>query len=181
MARPRKLSDDDLLNAVATLLSEAGPGALTFSAASAATGLSPAALVQRYGNREALLQAALLWMWDRLDEATAAADAEEAISPAGAIAMLLRLSGDYEAGDEHGQGLLLLREDFRDPVLRARGAAWQVALGAALGRRLGSDGLGRLMATQWQGAVLWWGFARDGSLHAYLERELRDWLAAVGG
>lgn len=185
MARPRKISSEDVIEAVAALLAREGPAALTFSAASAATGLSPATLVQRYGNREALMQAALVWMWDQLDLETAAADAAHPVDPEGAVALLVRLSVGYGAGDDTAQGLLLLREDFRDPVLRARGAKWQQALSAALGRRLPGDParqerLGRLMASQWQGAVLWWGFSRDGTLRSYLRRELRDWLQSVG-
>ncbi len=55
----------------------------------------------------------------------------------------------------------------------------------ALGRRLSDDSarqelLGRLMASQWQGAVLWWGFSREGTLRGFLRRELREWLAATG-
>ena len=184
MARPRKISDEDVVESVATLLAREGPAALTFSAASKATGLSPASLVQRYGSRDALLQAALLWMWDQLDLETAAADATQPMDAEGAIALLVRLSSGSCAGDDPGQGLLLLREDYRDPVLRGRGAAWQRALSAALGRRLsddptGQERLGRLLAAQWQGAVIWWGFSRDGSLRGYLRRELRDWLTTI--
>lgn len=183
MARPRKISDEDVVEAVAAALARDGPAALTFASASEATGLSPASLVQRYGNRDALLRAALLWMWDQLDLETAAADATQPVNAEGAIAMVMRLSSGFGAGDDPGQGLLLLREDYRDPVLRARGAAWQRALSAALGRRLSGDPadherIGRLLAAQWQGAVIWWGFSRDGSLRSYLRRELRDWLSA---
>jgi AcrR family transcriptional regulator len=119
MSRPRKISDEDVVEAVATMVSREGPTGLTFASASAVTGLSPATLVQRYGNREALLRAALLWMWDQLDLTTAGADAAHTVDPEGAIAMLVRMSAGYGGGDEAGQGLLLLREDFRDPVLRA--------------------------------------------------------------
>ena len=185
MSRPRKISDEDVVEAVAGLISREGPNGLTFASASAATGLSPATLVQRHGNREALLRAVLLWMWDQLDAETAGADAAHPVAPEGAVALLARLSAGYGAGDEAAQGLLLLREDFRDPVLRARGVAWNKALTAALGRRLGTDPdeqerLGRLMANQWQGAVLWWGFSREGTLRSHLRRELREWLAATG-
>lgn len=185
MARPRKISDDDVIEAVAALLSRSGPAALTFAAAAEATGLSPATLVQRYGSRDALMQAALLWMWDQLDLETAAADAAQPLDPKGAIALLIRLSAGHGAGDEAAQGLLLLREDFRDPALRARGVAWQQALSHALGRRLTDDAakqerLGRLMASQWQGAILWWFFSRDGTLRGYLRRELREWLQTLG-
>lgn len=184
MSRPRRISDVDVIEAVAALVSSEGPNGLTFASASAACGLSPATLVQRYGNREALLRAALLWMWDQLDLATAGADAAHPVDPEGAIALLVGLSAGYGAGDETTQGLLLLREDFRDPVLRARGVAWNKALVAALGRRLSADPqkqvtLGRLMASQWQGAVLWWGFSREGTLRAHLRHELREWLAAL--
>ena len=184
MARHRKISDEDVVESVATLLAREGPAALTFAAASKATGLSPASLVQRYGSRDALLQAALLWMWDQLDLETAAADATQPLDAEGAIALLVRLSSGFGAGDDPGQGLLLLREDYRDPVLRGRGAAWQRALSAALGRRLsddptGQERLGRLLAAQWQGVVIWWGFSRDGSLRGYLRRELRNWLTTI--
>lgn len=185
MSRPRKISDEDVVEAVAGLIAREGPSALTFASAAAATGLSPATLVQRYGNREALLRAALLWMWDQLDAETTGGDAAHPVDPEGAVALLVRLSAGYGAGDEATQGLLLLREDFRDPVLRARGVAWNKALTAALGRRLSCDPheqarLGRLMASQWQGAVLWWGFSREGTLRGHLRRELREWLAAIG-
>ena len=55
----------------------------------------------------------------------------------------------------------------------------------ALGRRLSADPakgnvLGRLLASQWQGAVHWWPFTHEGTLRGYLRRELGDWLAAAG-
>ncbi|MBN9309430.1 TetR/AcrR family transcriptional regulator [Devosia sp.] len=185
MSRPRKITDEEVVEAVAGLIVREGPGALTFASAAAATGLSPATLVQRYGNREALLRATLLWMWDQLDAETQRADAAHPLDPEGAVALLVRLSADYGSGEEAAQGLLLLREDFRDPVLRARGVAWNRALISALGRRLSDvpearERLGRLMASQWQGAVLWWGFSREGTLRGRLRRELREWVAAVG-
>ena len=173
-----------ILEAVGGLLQQGGPAALTFASAAAASGLSPATLVQRYGSREAMRRAALLQMWDQLDRHTAELDAQTEVSPEGAIALLVRLSTGYGAEGDPGQGLLLLREDFSDPILRARGAAWGAALAAALGRRLTDDPaaaaiLGGLMASQWQGAVLWWGFSREGTLRGYLRREFRRWLATV--
>ncbi|WP_421759675.1 TetR family transcriptional regulator [Devosia sp.] len=185
MSRPRTISDASVTDTVAALLVQTGPGGLTFASAAAATGLSPATLVQRFGSRDALLRAALLSMWDQADRETAAADAAQAISAEGAIDVLTQLSAGYGSGEAAAEGLLLLREDYRDPVLRARGAAWNVALATALGRRLSDDAadqqrLGRLMASQWQGAVLWWGFSRDGRLTDHLGSELREWLSALG-
>lgn len=187
MPRPKKIADDDVLERAGELISGRGPEALTFAALGARAKLSPATLVQRFGTREAMLRAVLLRLWDQLDESTAAADAKHSVDPEGAIAMLVQLSAGYstrDGDDEIAQGLLLLREDFRDPVLRARGTAWGEALATALGRRLSTDPaaqptLGRLMASQWQGALLWWGFSRAGALRHYMRRELRDWCAIM--
>ena len=188
MARFKTVSEEEVLDAAGEVLGKVGPSGLTLAAVGAAAGLSPATLVQRYGTREALVRAALLRMWDRLDEATARADARHPLTAEGAVGLLVSLSGRYSGAsdDEMAQGLLLLREDFRDPSLRARGVAWGDALAKALGRRLSGDParaemLGRLMASQWQGCLIWWGFSREGTLRGYVRRELTDWCVAVLG
>jgi AcrR family transcriptional regulator len=187
MPRQKKIADNEVLEAAGEIMSRQGPAALTFAAVAAQTALSPATLVQRFGSREAMMRASLLRMWDNLDAATAAADARHAVDPPAAIALLVQLSAGYASSssdDDIAQGLLLLREDFRDPVLRARGVAWGETLAHALGRRLADDAdrqrtLGRLMASQWQGALIWWGFSRAGALRHYIRRELREWCAIV--
>lgn len=184
MARPRTIADAAILDGALTLMQRDGPASLTFAALGKAVGLSPATLVQRYGTREALLHAALVAAWDRLDALTAAEDETQDESAEGAIALLEALWPVNDNMNDYADGLLLLREDMRDPVLRARGAAWLEALALALGRRITGDPkarrpLGRLMVSQWQGAQLWWAFGRKGSPHAVIGKELRDWLALV--
>lgn len=183
MARPKTLSDEAALDAVLRLIEAQGPESLTFASAAKATGLAPATLVQRYGSKPALVQAALLRAWDLLDARTAAADADMPVSPEGAVQLLVSLSGQATEAD-YGQGLLLLREDMRDPALRARGAGWGRVLAKALGRRLTDDPmrqapLGRLMASQWQGAQLWWAFSRDRNAAEAIAEELTLWCAIV--
>lgn len=186
MPRPKTLPEPDLLAAVGSLLARTGPSGLTFAAAASATGLAPATLVQRYGSRQRLLHAALAAMWDGLDAATAAEDARQPEDPAGAVMLLLALSPDHGPVDDMSSGLTLLLEDFRDPQLRARGRAWHEALVMALGRRLSDrpeaqQKLGRLLAAQWQGAVIWWGFSRDGRLRDAVAARLDDWLHLLPG
>ncbi|TSD88504.1 TetR/AcrR family transcriptional regulator [Mycobacterium sp. KBS0706] len=183
MPRPRTVPDEALLDGALAVMRRAGPEGLTFAAVAAETGLSAATLVQRFGGKAALVQAALLRAWDLLDARTAAADAAAPPTPAGAVDLLVALSGDY--GDDYAEGLLVLREDLRDPVLRRRGAAWGRVLATALGRRLADSAgprpdLGRLMAAQWQGAVLWWGFERGRSLPEAVAAELEAWCRAIG-
>jgi len=187
MARHKTIPDEAVLDTILDTLRAAGPAGLTFARAAKACGLSPATLVQRYGDRESLLEAALLRAWDRLDEETEAADREAAPTPAGAVAFLMRLMPAASAEEAATDGLLLLREDIRNPVLRRRGAAWGHRIADALGRRLSADAeegkrLGWQMASVWQGAHTWWAFTRErpaeeairGALEAWIERALGD-------
>lgn len=186
MPRPRTISDEELLDGALAVMRRAGPEGITFAAVAAETGLAASTLVQRFGRKQALMHAALVRAWDLLDALTAEADAAAPETPAGAVEMLVALSEDYgEGAEEYAEGLLLLREDLRDPELRRRGAAWGGVLAEALGRRLADASgprpdLGRLMASQWQGALIWWGFSQEGRVTDYVAESLRAWCAAVG-
>lgn len=185
MGRSKTVTDNVALNRLLAALETAGPDRFSFSKASAAVGLSAATLVQRYGTREAMIEAILLHAWDRLDVATAGADAEAPDDPAGAISMLLRLLPGGVAEYNLTDGFLLLREDLRNPTLRARGAAWGAYLAKALGRRLTQDTahaerMGWQMASVWQGSLIWWAFTRDTDPDMNIQTVLEDWCRSVG-
>lgn len=184
MPRTKTLPDEVVLEAALQLLHGGGPEALTFASLAQACGLSAATLVQRFGGKARLKQAALLHAWDRLDEKTARLAAGIARTPEGAIALLVALSGDYGGIESYAEGLLILREDLRDPQLRARGARWRDALVGVLDDCLadaggGRAGLGLLMAAQWQGALTWWGFDPNCAVTEHVGRDLRRFVAAV--
>lgn len=175
-----------MLETAHRLLHEQGPEALTFESLSRECGLSGSTLVQRFGSKARLKQAALLHAWHRLDEKTATLAKRTPRTPEGAVAMLKALSGDYGGIEAYAEGLLVLREDFRDPVLRARGAAWKKALCRALDARFANvpgapKGIGLLLASQWQGALLWWGFEPKSEVARAVEKSLRLFLRAVLG
>ena len=176
MPRTRVKTDADVLDAALVVVRELGPAALTFAALSARVGLAPSTLVQRFGTKAGLLQAALLRAWDLLDEETAVADERSSIDVPGAVDLLVRLSGTHERRDFPDQ-LLVLREDLRDPVLRRRGTAWLATLERAIDRRMGSGtpGLGAVLVTHWQGALTVWGFTPEVALTA----AVRDRLTAL--
>jgi AcrR family transcriptional regulator len=182
MPRQKTLPDEKVLEAALGLLHRAGPEALTFASLAAACGLSSATLVQRFENKAKLKQATLLHAWDRLDSKTAELAAIAPKTPEGAIGLLVALSRDYGGIESYAEGLLVLREDLRDPVLRARGAAWKVALARALDECLSDlphvpPGIGLLMASQWQGSLLWWGFDPRGKVDDYVEEGLRHFVS----
>lgn len=180
MARHKSISDDDLLDRLLQAIQTHGPEGLTFAQAGAVAGLSPATLVLRFGNREAMIEAILLRAWDKLDAATQAADQTAGAGCDGALDLLRSLMPSGSTESAVVDGLLLLREDFRNPTLRARGKRWGEGLAIALGRRLSSDGtegtrLGWQILQVWQGALIWWAFTRSGSAETCVEAALRDW------
>jgi AcrR family transcriptional regulator len=184
MPRPKTVSDADVLDAAHRLIHQRGPSSLTFAQLAAATGLSSATLVQRFHTKTALIQRALLYAWDRLDDKTARLVAAAPRTADGAIQILVALSSDYGGIESYAQGLLVLREDLRDPLLRRRGAAWSLALSRALDQcfaavpRAPRD-VGSLIATQWQGALVWWSFDPRQSVNGFVEASLRRFVAAL--
>jgi hypothetical protein len=96
----------------------------------------------------------------------------------------MRLMPPEAAEQNASDGLLLLREDIRNPKLRARGALWGHTLAQALGCRLTHDKaseerLGWQMAALWQGAHTWWAFVRGEDANSAIRRALEEWVAAV--
>jgi AcrR family transcriptional regulator len=163
MPRKRTVPDHELLDAALVVVHSEGPEALTFAALAHRTGLAASTLVQRFGSKAGLLRAALGRAWDELEARTAEADAVAGGGPAGVVGMLVALTAPYEAHDYADQ-LLVLREDLRDPVLRARGQAWIATLVDAVERRLGGPGTGLVVVAQWQGLLTVWGFTRTDRL-----------------
>ncbi|MDF3932229.1 TetR/AcrR family transcriptional regulator [Pseudomonas citronellolis] len=184
MARTKTVGDEAILDAAMALMVREGPKAVTFAAVGREVGLSAATLVQRYATKADFLHAVLWRAWNQLDEQTARLDASAALSPEGAVRMLVALSPVGEGEFDFAEGLLILREDMRDPLLRERGAQWRATMAVALGRRLSDDPhrqamLGRMMASQWQGAQLWWAFERRGDAVSVIGDELRRWCEVV--
>jgi AcrR family transcriptional regulator len=185
MTRPKTQSDEQVLEAAYRLMHADGPEALTFERLALACGLSGSTLVQRFKNKMLLKQRTLLYAWDGLDRKTEETAKSVPRTPAGAVELLVALSSGYGDIESYAEGLLVLREDLRDPMLRARGAAWKAALGRMLADCFAGvpgmpDDIGLLMATHWQGSLLWWSFDPDDmDLTAYVEHSLKRFLSAM--
>ena len=184
MPRPKTLPDRDVLDAAYRLMHRHGPDSLTFARLAEACGLSASTLVQRFKGKAELLRSTLLYAWDLLDEKTAAASAKVPRTPAGAIAFLTALSKDYGDIEAYADALLILREDLRDPALRARGAKWKAVLSKILDECFAAisrapHGIGFLLASQWQGSLLWWSFEPKGRVEDFVEGNLKRFVAAI--
>lgn len=92
--------------------------------------------------------------------------------------------GPTQTHDSFADQLLILREDLRDPVLRARGKAWLATLYEAIELRLqrrpgDAEGLGELLVTQWQGTLTVWSFKRSASLPGAVRTALEGLVARL--
>ena len=186
MPRPKTLPDSEVLKAAYGLVHRHGPDALTFATLAQACGLSASTLVQRFKSKADLVRSTLSYAWDGLDEKTATFSAKVPKTPAGAVRLLTLLSKDYGEIEAYADALLILREDLRDPALRARGAKWKAVLTRALEECFTAvpaapRGMGLLMAAQWQGSVLWWSFDPKGRVEDYVEDNLANFVAAIVG
>lgn len=154
MPRRKIIPDAEVHAAIRRLLSEGGDKAVAFGSVARATGLAGATLVQRFGSRDAMVRAALIDGWDRLNEACTKAEAEAPLNARGASLFLKALGAEIADGAD----LSLLAIDFRDADLRARAAAWRARVEMALALRLGGgkarDSAAILFAA-WMGQVLW--------------------------
>ncbi|MBN8631543.1 MAG: TetR family transcriptional regulator [Rhodobacterales bacterium] len=155
MPRTRTIPDADIFAAILRLLSEGGDKAVSFGSVGKATGLAPPTLVQRYGNRDAMVRAARLAAWDELERRTGAAIAASADKgPQG----LLKAIGPVDPA--------ATLADLRDPELTARAASWRMGVETALALRLGSGQKARegaaILFAAWQGQALWSGTGNSG-------------------
>jgi len=148
MPRSRTITDGRIFAEIQRLLDEGGDKAVSFATVSAATGLAPPTLVQRYASRDGMVRAARAAAWDRLAHVT-----QESIASTerkGPHALLKALS---EADPAR------LIADFRDPELAQRAAAWQATVESALALRLGTGRQARegaaLLFAAWQGQMMW--------------------------
>jgi AcrR family transcriptional regulator len=183
MPRKRTIPDEDLLDAALGLVREVGPDAVSFGSLANRVDLAPSTLVQRFGSKSALLQAALLRAWAQLEAATDDAIAAAPDGPAGVVELLVSLTGQYDAHDFADQ-LRVLREDLRDPVLRDRGQAWLATLSEAVEARLAgargrSGDLGRLVVATWQGTLTVWSFTRDAPVVDVVRHTLEELLGRL--
>lgn len=153
MPRPRTLPDAEVFATIHRLLAEGGDKAVAFGSVARATGLAAPTLVQRYGSRDGMVQAARLAQWDAADAALARCEGEAGDGAKGAQALLKAL------GDDDGPGIGLTEVDLRDPVLRARAEGWRQRVEGALALRLGGGDKAQMQAAllfaTWQGGLAW--------------------------
>ncbi|MDB5658834.1 MAG: TetR family transcriptional regulator [Cypionkella sp.] len=152
MARTRLISDHDVFKQVLSLLLQDGEKSVTFSAISAATGLAPPTLVQRYGSCAEMISTAIAQAWDELDALAEAATLNATTQSKGLPGLLKALTGSIDAG-----ALLTLSQ--RRPDLTARASAWRNQVEQAIAARLEVSAKAKdtaaMIFAAWQCRMLW--------------------------
>lgn len=182
MARHKRISDAELLDVALAAMRRVGSDRLSFGRLADEVDLAASTLVQRFGTKDGLVRAVLDRAWDQLDAATTTAIADAVDGTSGVVQLLGALSQQYD--DDPAQQLLLLRDDLRDPELRARGAAWFERLAGAVEQRLAmvlpdTTGLGEAVVAHWQGAVTLWMFHQDRPAGDVITAAVRRHLALL--
>ena len=184
MSRPKRISDDDALDGALKVMFRAGPGDFTLAAAAAAIGLSPATLLQRFGDKQTLIVRAIAR--GNAGFAALLADAPLVREREAVLDLFWLLTPDVDDPAALADQLLWLREDFRNPSLRNLAQARLKMLRAAIAARLPplpieAETAARLLEAQWQGAMTQWGVFHEGHLADYVARCLNDWFDLAEG
>lgn len=182
--RPRSASDDAIFDAVAAVVTAAGPSGLTLAAVAERVGLSAPALTQRFRSKRGLLVAFAARAATNVAEPFAAARAADPDPLNALVAALAAGPGDVArraTREGLANHLAFLQMDLTDPELRPQAVAHSRALRteiAALVADAVNGGLltaatvpGILAADLWvayNGAMVTW--AIDGT------GELSDWI-----
>ena len=152
MARTKLISDQRVFQQVLSLLLQNGEKAVTVSAISAATGLAPTTLVQRFGSCNEMILRAIAQAWQELDGLVEAATLDNATSGKGLPGLLKSLAGPVDPN-------ALLTLSLRDPALIGRAKAWRHKVEQAIAARLDVSAKAKetaaLIFAAWQGRMLW--------------------------
>lgn len=189
MARPRKVSDDEVFAAVHRAMNRLPPWEFTLAEIAREAGLTAGALVQRFGSKRDLLLK-LMGAWSGGTRGMFDQIRRENPSPLGAArvwAECFAQMGESPGGMAHH--LAWLQQDMADPDFRkhveAQGrestailAEWfrdAVAAGE-LKREADPDALARAFQALLSGSLIAWGFMREGSAKDWVLRDVETLL-----
>ncbi|MEU4832719.1 TetR/AcrR family transcriptional regulator [Streptosporangium sp. NPDC023615] len=118
MARPRTTSDEAILRAAGRAIGGHGPAGLTLAAVATEAGLSPAALVQRFGSKRGLLLAFAEWSASGTGEVFGRARRRHDSPLTALYEALTELASTMGTPEEAANALAFLQLDLTDPEFR---------------------------------------------------------------
>jgi AcrR family transcriptional regulator len=183
MPRRKTISDEDILDRALPLMASMGPAGFTLAELGRQVGIAPATLLQRFGDKQTLIERAFARDNQRfvawLEHLPQGIGADIVIK---IYADATRLFGDHPNLADH---LLWLREDIRDPTMNRlaleRFRLFRTAIVKRLPpMRIPANTAARLLDAQHHGAVIQWGLEPKGRLADFVRRSLKDWFRLAG-
>ena len=179
MPRQKTISDEEILERALPIMASAGPAGFKLAHLAKELGIAPATLLQRFGDKQTLIERAftrdnerfVAWIAN-LPESTGASAVIRIYTDA------TKAFGDNPSLADH---LLWLREDIRDPMMNRLALARFKVFRAAIVKRLPpmripANAAARLLDAQYHGAVVQWALEPQGTLNDFIARSLKDWF-----
>ena len=187
--RPRTVSDDAIFEAVAAVVTEAGPTGLTLAAVADRVRLSAPALTQRFGSKRSLLLAHAEAAATRVDDVFNKVRGRSPTALSALRAALLELTAGIGSRDVIANNLAFLHLDLTDPEFGAHAATQSRLFRRAITQLVDeaiSDGeinpasaaeLADTLYTVYNGALVTWAIDGTGSLTRWLSKRIDRVLA----
>ena len=185
MARPRKVSDEQVFEAAYRVMQRRGPSEWTLADVASEAGLTAGALVQRYGSKRALLVELIAGYADAGDEMYGALLTQHASPLAAVRAYAQQVACLAESPETFAHHLDYLKLDLTDPAMhvhfRRSAEAARSFLQEALERavaagelRANTDvgALARKLETAVTGSLFTWATYRDGSASDWVSSDV---------
>ena len=184
--RRRKAEDSDVFAAMVRVMLRVGPAALTLGAIAAEAGLTPGALVQRFGSKRSLLHAHARYAAATSDIGFGAPRAVRTSSPLRALRAVTAVHARLAASPGAAvRTLAYLHNDLADPVLRghllrlnrsSRARYEQLVAAAVAAGEIRADtdvkALARMIEVTLGGSFLTWAIYRQGPAVRHLREDL---------
>lgn len=192
-ARPRTVSDTDILDAAARIVARHGPVATTLATIGEAVGLSPAALIQRFGSKRGLLLALARQSVDGIEACFCTLRGRYPAALDALVAAATEMAQQVRHPADLANHLALLQMDLRDPDLRrlVREASRRMVAGyrilldeaVAAGTLTPCDTarLARAVAAVATGSLIAWGVYREGTASGFVRQDLETLLVPYRG
>jgi TetR/AcrR family macrolide resistance operon transcriptional repressor len=177
MPRRKLISDEEILERALPVIARAGPAGFTLADIAAEIGLSPATLLQRFGDKKTLVERA--FARDNARFVAWIAALPEGCGEAATLAVYRAATEDFhvDSDPELSEHLLWLREDIRDPVFNALARERFALFRAAILKRLPpvrvpAEQAARMLDAQMHGAIIQWAIEPEGSLADHVMQSL---------
>jgi AcrR family transcriptional regulator len=189
MSRPRTVSDEQILVATMKMMAKLGPVKLTLADVAEEAGLSPAALIKRFGSKRELLLAVSNSASGGMDEAYDALRRAHDSPIDALLAAATFLAKHTRSAEELANHLAFLQidvtdPDFRKPMLemsRSTLKGYQALLDDAVAagelRRCDTAALAHAVNAIVGGSLISWAVFRKGSADKWVRRDIETLLA----